>query len=191
MAKRNVREQIVEAGLKCLLEKGFNGVGVQEITTSAGVPKGSFYNHFESKEALGAEIIERYGNAGGRRAVLSDQSVPPLDRLRRHFEALNARFAASQFQTGCLLGNFSAELSGQSEMIRAGLGSLYAQWTQDIEATITEAQALGAVSNKTKAADLAAFLLDAYEGALLRARVERNSGPFGRFMRLAFEQILT
>ena len=65
MARRNVREQIVEAGLKCLLEKGFNGVGVQEITSSAGVPKGSFYNHFESKEALGAEVIERYG-AGTR-----------------------------------------------------------------------------------------------------------------------------
>jgi TetR/AcrR family transcriptional repressor of nem operon len=191
MARRNVREQIVEAGLKCLLEKGFNGVGVQEITTSAGVPKGSFYNHFESKEALGAEIIERYGAGTRRREILGDRSIPPLDRLRRHFETLNARFAASEFQTGCLLGNFSAELSGQSEMIRAGLGSLYAQWTEDLEGAIAEAQAQGTISTKTKAGDLAAFLLDAYEGALLRARVERNSGPFNRFMQLAFTQILT
>jgi AcrR family transcriptional regulator len=51
MARPSVKEQIVQAGLKILLDKGFNGVGVQEITETAGVPKGSFYNHFESKEA--------------------------------------------------------------------------------------------------------------------------------------------
>jgi TetR/AcrR family transcriptional repressor of nem operon len=191
MPRHNVRDQIVEAGLKCLLEKGFNGVGVQEITTSAGVPKGSFYNHFESKEALGAEIIERYGAGTRRREILGDKSVAPLDRLRRHFEALNARFTDSKFQQGCLLGNFSAELSNQSEMIRAGLGTLYSQWTKDLELAIKDAQNQGAISSKAEAGDLAAFLLDAYEGALLRARVERNSGPFDRFMQLAFSQILT
>ena len=74
MARQNTREQIVQAGLKCLVEKGFNGVGVQDITTTAGVPKGSFYNHFESKEALGAEIVERYG-ADPRRRGNSDRSI--------------------------------------------------------------------------------------------------------------------
>lgn len=190
MARRNVREQIVEAGLKCLLEKGFNGVGVQEITSSAGVPKGSFYNHFESKEALGAEVIERYGAGTRRREILGDKSVAPLLRLRRHFEALNAIFVGSKFRRGCLLGNFSAELSNQSEAIRASLQGLYSRWTKDIETVIGDAQDEGEVASKAKAADLAAFLLDAHEGALLRARVERSSAPFDRFMHLAFTQIL-
>ena len=61
MAKYDTKEKIIQAALKTLLQKGFNGVGVQEITEQAGVPKGSFYNHFESKEALGVEIVERYG----------------------------------------------------------------------------------------------------------------------------------
>ena len=61
MAKYDTKEKIIQAALKALLQKGFNGVGVQEITEQAGVPKGSFYNHFESKEALGVEIVERYG----------------------------------------------------------------------------------------------------------------------------------
>jgi TetR/AcrR family transcriptional regulator, transcriptional repressor for nem operon len=59
MPRPSAREEIVQAGLKCLVEKGFNAVGVQDITDAAGVPKGSFYNHFESKEALGVEIVER------------------------------------------------------------------------------------------------------------------------------------
>ena len=67
MGRPSAREGIVQAGLKCLVEKGFNAVGVQDITDTAGVPKGSFYNHFVSKEALGVEIVERYGANQTRR----------------------------------------------------------------------------------------------------------------------------
>jgi TetR/AcrR family transcriptional repressor of nem operon len=190
MARPNTREQIVQAGLKCLVEKGFNAVGVQDITSTAGVPKGSFYNHFESKEALGVEIVTRYGADGARREVLADPSIPPLLRLRRHFERINALFVDSQFERGCILGSFSAELANQSPTIRESLRNLYAQWTKDIETAIAEAQQQGKIANKTKAADIAAFLLDSYEGALLRARVERSRKPFDRFMKFAFTQIL-
>src|ERR1700761_6638738 len=145
MTRRNVREQIVEAGMKALLEKGFNGCGVQEITALAGVPKGSFYNHFESKEALGAEIVERYGADKRRRELLADKSIPPLERLRRHYERLITVCADAQFERGCILGNFSAELSNQSEVIRDSLRRLYERWTKDVEATIAEAQEQGAV----------------------------------------------
>ena len=190
MGRPSAREEIVQAGLKCLVEKGFNAVGVQDITDTAGVPKGSFYNHFESKEALGVEIVERYGANQTRREILTDPSVPPLQRLRRHFDRISALFAESHFKRNCILGGFSAELANQSETIRESLRKLYGQWTKDIEATIAEAQTKGEIANKTKASDLAAFLLDSYEGALLRARVERSRKPFDRFMKFAFGQLL-
>jgi TetR/AcrR family transcriptional regulator, transcriptional repressor for nem operon len=186
----SAREEIVQAGLKCLVEKGFNAVGVQDITDAAGVPKGSFYNHFESKEALGVEIVERYGANQTRREILTDQTLPPLQRLRRHFDRICALYVDSHFTRNCILGSFSAELANQSETIRESLRKLYGLWTKDIEATITEAQVKGAIVNKTKASDLAAFLLDSYEGALLRARVERSRKPFDRFMKFAFGQLL-
>jgi TetR/AcrR family transcriptional regulator, transcriptional repressor for nem operon len=190
MPRPSAREQIVQAGLKCLREKGFNGVGVQDITTEAGVPKGSFYNHFESKEALGAEIVERYGADPRRRELLSDTSIPPLERLHRHYERLNAIFVEANFQRGCILGNFSAELSNQSDIIRDSLRRLYERWTVDVEAAIAEAQEQGSVSRELTATELAAFLLDAYEGALLRARVERDGAAFDRFMKFAFTKLL-
>jgi len=191
MPRPNTKEQLIVAGLNALLEKGFNGVGVQEITEQAGVPKGSFYNHFESKEALGAEIVERYGLNSTRRAILRDKTVPPLQRLRTHFETLNASFVKSKFERGCLLGNFSAELANQSPVIRESLVTLFERWTKDLEVAIADAQGEGAVSSDRDAGDIAAFLLDAYEGTLLRARVQRDRAPFDRFMKLAFEQILT
>ena len=190
MVKYDTKERIIQAALKTLLEKGFNGVGVQEITEQAGVPKGSFYNHFESKEALGVEIVERYGMGSTRRAVLTDKTVSPLERLRTHFAALNDMFIASKFNRGCLLGNFSAELANQSPSVRDSLAQLFTKWTKDLEAAIEDALAEGSISSKARAHDIAAFLLDAYEGTLLRARVERSRAPFDRFMKFAFEQIL-
>ena len=190
MPRPNVRQKIVDAGLEILIEKGFNGCGVQDITAAAGVPKGSFYNHFESKEALGAEVVDLYGRNNPRRATLADTSLPPLQRLRTHFERLNEAFTEAHFGRGCLLGNFSAELADQSQLIRERLAALYLSWSTDIATVIAQAQAEGAISSKTPAADLAAFLLDAYEGALLRTRVEKSGRAFDRFMIVAFTQIL-
>ena len=190
MARHNVREQIVEAGLKTLLEKGFNACGVRDITEAAGAPTGSFYNHFASKEALGAEIVDRYAQDHSRRKALRDKALPPLERLRRHFAGLSRMYADLEYGRGCLLGNFSAELADHSPLIRERLAALFASWTRDIEDAVRDAQADGSVSTRTKPADLAAFLLDAYEGALLRARVERSGAPLDRFATIAFAHIL-
>jgi TetR/AcrR family transcriptional repressor of nem operon len=190
MARKNVRDQLVEAGLKTLLDKGFNGCGVRDITDAAGVPTGSFYNHFDSKEALGAEIVERYARDNPRRAALQDRTIAALERLRQHFAGLNRTYADLDFGRGCLLGNFSAELADHSPLIRARLAALFAAWTADIAAAVREAQADGAIANRLDAEEIAAFLLDAYEGALLRARVEKSAHAFDRFMTVAFTQIL-
>jgi TetR/AcrR family transcriptional regulator, transcriptional repressor for nem operon len=190
MARHNVREQIVEAGLKTLLEKGFNACGVRDITDAAGVPTGSFYNHFESKEALGAEIVERYARESPRRQALKDKTLPPLERLQRHFAAMNQRYADLGYSRGCLLGNFSAELADHSPLIRERLAALSASWTEEIAEALRDGQADGSISSATDPAELAAFLLDAYEGALLRARVDKSGAPLERFVTMAFTRLL-
>jgi TetR/AcrR family transcriptional regulator, transcriptional repressor for nem operon len=190
MARHNVREQIVEAGLRTFLEQGFNACGVRDITDAAAAPTGSFYNHFASKEALGAEIVERYARENSRRKALRDKTLPPLERLRRHFAGLNQMYAQLEYGRGCLLGNFSAELADHSPLIRERLAALFGLWTGDIEDAVRDGQADGSISSATDAADLAAFLLDAYEGGLLRARVEKSGAPLDRFVTIAFKSLL-
>ncbi|MEJ1975152.1 MAG: TetR family transcriptional regulator C-terminal domain-containing protein [Acetobacteraceae bacterium] len=84
-------------------------------------------------------------------------------------------YGTLDYGRGCLLGNFSAELADHSSLIRERLAALFAAWTSDIETAVREAQADASIATRTDPADLAAFLLDAYEGALLRARVEKKS----------------
>jgi TetR/AcrR family transcriptional repressor of nem operon len=190
MAKANVREQIVDAGARLLLENGFNATSVQDITSAAGVPKGSFYNHFESKEALGSEVVGRYGDKSTSRVAIRNLALPGLERLRAHYDHLTAIYVGLKCERGCLLGNFSAELAGQSELIRESLKQLYALWTAEVEAAIRDGQADGSISTHLEPAMLAAFLTDAFEGAILRARVEKSPAPFDTFKKVVFSTLL-
>ncbi|HTD04848.1 TetR/AcrR family transcriptional regulator [Undibacterium sp.] len=190
MPKPSTRDQIFDAALKLLSEKGFNACSVQDITAEAGVPKGSFYNHFESKEALGVEIVEFYGDYGNLRDVLEDRSIAPMERLRQYFAGLNDTIIGRGFEQGCLLGNFSAELSDQSPLIRAQLAEIYGKWTKIIEAAIADGQADRSIGQDMDARALASFLLNAWEGATLRARAERSREAFDVFMNITFRKIL-
>lgn len=96
--------------------------------------------HFASKEALGAEIVDLYAEGIESRTALKDESLPPLERLRRHFVGLSDVYRASELAHGCLLGNFSAELADSSPVIRERLSALFERWTRETEATIVEAQ---------------------------------------------------
>ena len=192
MPRPNVREQLIEAGLKTLHAHGFNGSGVQDITDAAGVPKGSFYNHFESKEDLALQTLERYWqNGAGRRALLSDASVDPVERLRRYFRGLSELAIRQQFQNGCMIGNFSTELAAQSNDVRGRLAEIYAAWSRAIESCVREAEKAGRVQARLPAATIAAFLLNAWEGAVLRSKVEQDKSPFDQFERVVFASIFT
>ena len=192
MPRANVREQLIEAGLQTLHLHGFNGSGVQDITDAASVPKGSFYNHFESKEALALQALERFWqNGAGRRALLSDTSVEPVERLRRYFRGLADAIVHHNFQRGCLIGNFSTELSAESKEIRGRLAEIYAAWSRSIESCVREAEMASRVRPRLPAAVVATFLVNAWEGAVLRSKVEQDKSPLDQFERVVFASIFS
>jgi TetR/AcrR family transcriptional regulator, transcriptional repressor for nem operon len=191
MPKPNLREDILTAGLAALHSRGFNATSVQDITEAAGVPKGSFYNHFASKEELGAAVVQLYSDKGevGRRA-LKDRTIPPLARLRRYFEGL-ADMGRYPGAAGCLLGNFGAELSNQSAAIREQVSSAFVDWADALAEVIEEAQRAGDISSDQTPTALAAFIIDAWEGAAMRGKVEQNRAPVDAFLAMIFAKVLT
>ncbi len=192
MARSNVRERLLDAGVEIFHRCGFNGCGVQEITEAAGVPKGSFYNHFASKEALGAAVLDCYWQqrAGAALRILEDSEVRPRERLRRHFAAMAAAMAKRGYTGGCLIGNLGAELSDHSKLICERLAAVFAGWTGAVGTCIRQAQQEGGIRTDCDAGVLAAFLINAWEGAVLRAKVEKNAAPFEEFNEIVFEKLL-
>jgi TetR/AcrR family transcriptional repressor of nem operon len=191
MAKANVKEQIVSTSLNLLHSKGFNATSVQDITDAAGVPKGSFYNHFTSKEALGLEVLQRYVEAVATlSAVLQERALPPLQRLEKFFEGMIAANAANDFHSGCLLGNFSTELSNQIPAMRAAMCNAFGAASGALAAVIAEGQQDGSIGAKVPAADLAAFVNDAWQGAVLRTKAEQSREPLERFAHVVMHHLL-
>ena len=188
LARHSVRNVIHKTGMKLFTERGFNACSVQDITGAAGVPKGSFYNHFESKEALAAELVTAYGEGSTDRSILTNPKIPALTRLKKHFLALNKYF--SQCNEGCLVGKFMAEVSDQTPQIREKLLSVLSLWGEQIGSTIRDGQKQGTIRKDIKAEDLAAFLIDAYEGAILRTRVEKNPRALKSFVKVVFSSIV-
>ena len=190
--KAGTRDSLVQAGLQMLHAEGYAATGIQGIVESVGVPKGSFYNHFASKEAFGAEVMDAYfERASGRlRAFLGNAALAPLDRLKAYFDDLIDTLRAAGFVKGCLLGNFSAEIADHSALMREHLVAHFEAWGDLFEQCIAEAQGQGAVGDRLPAALLARFVLNSWEGALLRMRAEKSDAPLIEFQQVVFGKLL-
>jgi len=189
VARKSMREAIVEAALEKFHTHGFNGTGVKDITDAAGVPKGSFYNHFDSKESLAAVALQRYGESR-RLADITDTSVPPIDRLRTHFEFLRNEAESREYARGCMFGNFGAEVADHSDTMRATVEHALQQWTQAIAATLAEARKAGAIAADLDPVKTAQFIVGAWEGALISGRVARSGDAFDAFFDITFAVLL-
>jgi TetR/AcrR family transcriptional repressor of nem operon len=157
----------------------------------ADVPKGSFYNYFRSKEEFAAEVIDAYSNRGQEklRGFLLNQDLAPRARLEAYFDDRIKAFRDAQYVRGCLMGNFSAEAADQSALIREGLTKHFGAWCDLFETCIGEAQKKGDISDQFPASLLAKFLLNSWEGALLRMRAEKSDAPLLDFKEIIFKKL--
>jgi TetR/AcrR family transcriptional regulator, transcriptional repressor for nem operon len=191
MPKPSNRDRILEAGLKVMFRKGYVGAGVRDIVAEAPAPQGSFTNHFRSKEEFAREVLDRYFEDLKRLVAetLWDATRSPRQRLRRYLDIITDRLVGAEFSRGCLIGDFSLEAAPQSEMLRARLAEIFAEWRSPFGACIAEGQGAGEIDATFAPEDLADFLLSSWEGAILRMKVERNAEPLERFKRIAFATV--
>ncbi len=188
----HTRANLLRAGVKMIHDTGFNAAGIKDIVLNANVPKGSFYNYFASKEEFGAQVVDAYFEESlvGLRAILRDPQSAPVTRLRRYFSERAAGLDASGHTHGCLLGNLTLEVADHSNLIRERIARHFATWSGLFEDCIAEAQRDGSITNPLGTRTLAEFLLNSWEGAILRARAEKSRAPMDEFIQVTFEAIL-
>ncbi|MFI9615724.1 TetR family transcriptional regulator C-terminal domain-containing protein [Streptomyces sp. NPDC052023] len=189
MARASKREEIAQAALEQFHTRGFHATGISDITSAAGAPKGSFYNHFASKEECALEALDRY-SAGLRFDLLDTPGRPALARLRAHFEFLGAGTVDNGFARGCLVGNLGAEVADHSEAIRSALQSGFQRWATRLRQVLAEAKEAGELNADLDVDEAALFILSAWEGALIAARADKSSAPLDAFFRMVFDVLL-
>ncbi|WP_028066691.1 TetR/AcrR family transcriptional regulator [Solirubrobacter soli] len=191
-ANPRVRDALLEAGGRLFHERGYNGAGVKEIVDSAGVPKGSFYSYFDSKETLLVDVVERYWDDVEARhgALLHDDAVPPLERVSRFFAAMADDHELRDFTLGCLLGGMALEMSNVSDRARTTLTGLFGRWEDHVAAVLEEAQTRGELAADRDVRELASALIEAWEGAALRGKVAQERDPYERFERVTLPLLL-
>lgn len=189
MARPSKREEIAEAALQQFRTHGFNATGISDITTAAGAPKGSFYNHFSSKEESALEALSRYA-AELHFDILTTPGSPPLERLRAHFEFLGRDTTDHGFSRGCLAGNLGAEVGDHSEEIRSAVQRGFGRWASHIQQVLHEAQEAGELDGSLDVVAAALFVLSAWEGTLIAARADKSPAAFNAFFHMVFDVFL-
>ncbi len=181
---RDTKQNLVDAGSQLFLERGYNETGLNDILAAAGVPKGSFYHHFRSKEDFALEVVDQYGHGalGFLQSLLEDRSRPPLDRIRAFFEAVFREFESKGCRHGCLLGNLGQELADAHAPIRIAIESHLERWSEAIARCLDEAVAAGALAEGTDTRLLAGLMIDGFQGAALRMKLEQAPEALRRYM---------
>ncbi|SFO23112.1 TetR family transcriptional regulator C-terminal domain-containing protein [Nitrosospira briensis] len=177
--KETNRENLLNQGVTMLMGQGYHGTGLQEVLDAVNIPKGSFYNYFGSKENFGAEVIQHYIDPFITRlaAHLQQSGTDALGGIRFYFNELIAELEKDQFRGGCLLGNLMGEIGDTSEVCQKSLQSAVKRYRDLLQAGLAKAQQQGTVRLDKSAEDMADLLINTWQGALLRMKIEKSSMP--------------
>lgn len=191
MSEKSTRDHLVEVGEELMHRRGYNATGLSDILRAADVPKGSFYHHFGSKEDFAAAALDSYivREAKHSAAVLTVSKIAPLRRLRQYFTEMIKTYGQAGAIPGCMMGRFSLEIAAESPQLRARIRDAFQHWQHKIATVIQQAVAEGELPAGTDAESLAGFLLNSWEGALLRSQAEKSDAPLEIFLRYALDAL--
>ena len=196
MARTNTREEIIRKGAELIHAQGFNATGLQQILQAAGIPKGSFYFYFKSKEDFGLEIIDYFSEIinGTFTRYLSDKKISPMKRLGELFDFFEAAFQKNGSALGCPIGNLSLELADTNERLRVHLVGVIETLIAQIELCLQEAKRDKSLPANLNTDDTARFIFHGFEGAVLHMKVVKSIEPiraFRSFLKGYFKNIKT
>lgn len=184
------KQDLLKLGLELLLKHGYADLGVATLLERAGVPKGSFYHHFGSKESFGLQAIDLYMEAvhAALDAAFGDATREPLDQIRHFFTIVSDGYKGDGY-LGCLLGGLGQELSGVSPAFRKKVEGCFIVIARRLEKALERAKAQGQLREGVDPRELAELLVNCWEGAALRSRLRRNASPLGQMLDFYFTAV--
>ena len=189
---KNTKNRILEVGAEIIHLKGFNHAGIQEILDVAGVPKGSFYNYFKSKEDFGLQVIDHFVDQFTLLTsdATGDPSLSPLEKLRKILVQFITFFESKDCAYGCPIGNLSQEMGDLSPAFQEKLKEAIDSMADMYSRLLREARLTGEISITLDVKDAAYFIVSSWHGALIRMKVEKSSEPLKNHLKFIFNYVL-
>lgn len=180
---RDTRKVLIRSGMEVLTEKGYSATGLDEILGRAGIPKGSFYHYFDSKDAFGLELIASYSTFFQHKLdkFLTDSSLPPLERFRAFVDDAIEGMARYGFKRGCLVGNLGQEMGALPEPFREQIQAVFNDWQDRLARCLEEEKSAGLIASEIDCDNAAYLFWTGWEGAVLRAKLERRPDALKAF----------
>ena len=192
MSKREEKKlALLNVGCDVIYSKGYHATGIQDIVNAANIPKGSFYNYFDSKETFAVEAIEYVAEQihAILKKALTNAEISPLARIFSFFDQMIAHFTQTNFEKGCLVGNMCQEMSDSSSAIRTAADTQMQRFSALFAGCLREAIEAGEISPETDIDTLSEFIFNSWEGALLRMKSSKSGKPLLQF-REVLEQVI-
>lgn len=173
------RENLLNQGVIFLTQQGYHGTGLKEILDAVQIPKGSFYNYFGSKENFAAETIQYYINPFIEQLTghLQNPDNDAYTALQLYFNELITELEKTDYKGGCLLGNLMGEISDTSDLCKKSLQLAVHRYRNLLQEALLKAQQEGTVRTDKSAEDMADLLVNMWQGALLRMKIEQSVIP--------------
>jgi len=193
MSGSDTRKKILRSGAELIHIKGYASTSLGDILAASGAPKGSFYHHYPSKEAFGLEAVDFHLGflvSWLEEALSEDKGAGPLVRLRRFFQEYSEFLKRRGYSDGCPIGNLAGESGALPEPFRERLSAAFSLMREPVEACLVQARRSGELPPGTDPGETADFMLNAWEGSLLRMKVERSDEPLRSFERMVFDRLL-
>ena len=179
----DTRAVLLRRGIEMLTMQGISPTALNEILKSSGIPKGSFYHYFKSKDAFIAEALDAYADYFARKLTrhFSNSALSPLARLGAFVDDACVGMQRFEFSRGCLVGNLGQEISSLDEPLRQRVEDIFRDWECRLQVCLSEAIQSGELPAQTDCVAMAHVFWVGWEGAVLRARLRQDLQPMRAF----------
>lgn len=176
---QDMRQHIIDVAKALMTHKGYTAVGLMEVLKAAGVPKGSFYHYFRSKEEFGQALLEEYFQEyiGLVDVVMAAQGTG-AERLLGYLRYWAKTQAFDHPEEKCLVVKLGAEVCDLSEDMRGVLEEGTALIIQRIKRCVQQGMADGSITSTQDAETLAESLYQLWLGASLLVKVRNTTAAF-------------
>ena len=185
---RQCRDSLISVGQELFITSSFNSVGLNDILKHAGIPKGSFYHYFDSKEDFALQVVEQYHreNHAALQKLLQDDSLDAYQQLKAFFQDSIDHFGDVGYCQGCLMANLSQEIADVNENMRLKISEFSTQMVDQVSECLQRLENNELNLGHLRPCEAAQVVMNSWMGAVMKMKLEKSREPLDVFMKFFF-----